>query len=536
MAEVKAGTLNEVLSFFNPEIKKVINYLMRFVPKTSSLRSGAVVRALGVLASFIETRAGKVKNPVLSAIVEKSSDFVEILADELGEKQGRSTKKGGRFEATERIRDAFVAKIMQRIQKSQNPEEEVKKIKKEFELFDKLMSELEKPTEDQDKDEKEVNKSIGEIWKSSWFRKALKNAGRKITKAFKGIVKFFDGTVIPGLEELWDAANQILSVVIIGLLLAPFAIAFAAIIGVPWIVSLLTLGLMLLAILTLIGMIKPVLFGIAWLIPPVRAALRKVAAILGIELFVGVYFSFMSYFLKTSSIPAILLLVFTVFFLSVARQGGFVRTARAIALFLLMLVSLGSVTSCLFPRMFFQLPEQLAVFGIFSEKTGSEENLADQVVWLQEKWDDETKAKITSVQQDYEDGKITLKATLLKTKLIQEESENFRRELSKKPATTTTATTATNSTPQTSASRPKEVQYLDFKTYDVPMGGWSNTIRATLYSHYDVRVTGRAVIKFSDGYTDTLNTGGGHGFGQRAGVFQLLALEKRVTASVGQYN
>ncbi len=170
------------------------------------------------------------------------------------------------------------------------------------------------------------------------------------------------------------------------------------------------------------------------------------------------------------------------------------------------------------------------------EMLESERAIDAQKQWLEDQYGkDSTRTSILNLQNDYKEKKISLDTVAARTKREEEKVNRFRGKLYGVPVSATAMTSApsTSTTPTTVTVAPK---YADFKMYDIPTGSWSGTIKATLFAHYDVRVTGRAVIKFSDGYTDTLNANGGHGFGQRAGVFQLLALEKEVQASIGQYN
>ena len=184
---VKKQHVNEALSFFNTELEKLADlFIEKFIPEDSKLRNNPILkRGFDLFTSWIKGRAGKVSNPFLSAIMEKSSDFLEYVSDRLdnkkeGDVSGKKQKKDISSKAAESIRAAFVGKIFERLEKAgdMDMEKEAEKIKKELQLFDDIF--FGKKEEPVIADDKPKGKGF---WES--FNEADKNAANWLRK-FRG--------------------------------------------------------------------------------------------------------------------------------------------------------------------------------------------------------------------------------------------------------------------------------------------------------------------------------------------------------------
>ncbi len=256
--------------------------------------------------------------------------------------------------------------------------------------------------------------------------------------------------ITPLIIDLWEIGSRIVRVALFILLAFPFLIMIVAFSGVPWLVATVTMLVLVAMLCAGIVFINPLLIGIVAMNSHIRSGLRRIAEILAIELLVGVYFTLMSSFLSVKVKIIILLLLFTILFLSLAGQK-FAKAMRTVLVLVLICVSALSVVSYVMPRIFEGLPDGLSDVGISYKQTDSEKELVSQGDWLQGKWDEETQLKLEGVRSAYEKGKISLDSALVLTKLIQRRSESFRKELSEKSSSDPSMTT-TPATPASSGS------------------------------------------------------------------------------------
>lgn len=161
------GLFNILLSVAEPEIRKLAEKFADAIPENSFLRSESLERVVGVVKSWIEGKA-KVIPGIKGELLEKSTDFVDFAGSRLfGSKKEEKAAK-----VVKDWMDQFFTEAGKRLREA--PDEEAKKkefnkIKKEFELRQKLLKIIEaaKPKSEPEKEKKtfisdEMKKEIKE--------------------------------------------------------------------------------------------------------------------------------------------------------------------------------------------------------------------------------------------------------------------------------------------------------------------------------------------------------------------------------------
>ncbi len=334
---------------------------------------------------------------------------------------------------------------------------------------------------------------------------------------------------IPIIARLWEVGTLIVRTSLIVLLAFPLLITIVAFVGAPWLVATVTILVFVAMLGAGIISINPLLIGILATNSRVRNGLKRIAGVLAIELLVGVYFTLMSPFLKVGATLVILLLFFSLFFLALAEQVSFTKAMRAILVLILICISGLSIVSYIAPRFFIGVPG-LSNLGIFYKQTGAEKEITSTENWLQDKWDDRTQARLDSVKQEYENGDIDLDSALVLTKLIKEQSENFRRKIAGIPPTPKIISQSLGKIVTTAQQDTLK------KTYTVPVNGWSETINVCPYRHFIIDPTDSVRVKFDDKSGFTTYPDDGSTRKVSSGTFALQALHLGTQVTVKMYN
>ena len=187
-SKVPWGILNDVRGLLDVEFDKLGEWLAEKVPTDSFLRKEAFTRIFGVAKQHLE-RKGNSMGPGAQFFLETLTDIGDYVTAALhGGEKVEPEKQGTKNvydKATASARAVFITKITDRLEKSDNIEEEAKKIKKELQLFDEIIfGKKEDPATSSVVDDKPKGKGFWETLNEADINAAnwLKNLRTEFTK------------------------------------------------------------------------------------------------------------------------------------------------------------------------------------------------------------------------------------------------------------------------------------------------------------------------------------------------------------------
>jgi hypothetical protein len=168
--------LELLISIFNKEIYGFGARLANAVPANSFIRSDLFARLLGPFTAFLEHKEERVSS-TSGAFIGKTVDLITAFATTLTQASGAGAVSREQW-VEDLIRDAAA-----RIRSADDPEAEVGKIKREFELRTSLLEFISQKSTSQTSEQQASSfvKDLGRLWNS--FQAATKTSAKKLDDA-----------------------------------------------------------------------------------------------------------------------------------------------------------------------------------------------------------------------------------------------------------------------------------------------------------------------------------------------------------------